>query len=203
MQTRLQVLIMTIIAAGAGRLSPDRFSLFWRYYDTVFRRERSKQIAYARLLQENGQHILDLRQRMAFELQNASETSDGATATISEHRLREIAWNIIQEAGFQPATADASLLDTIVRAATHRLVLLTPHGDNGLGFDVRSLQELMAARYLATGELDAVIARLRIAAPTPHWRNTWLFPAGQLFADLRRLRPRLQTTPENVFHITY
>ena len=183
MHTPLQVLIMTIIVEGAGRLSPDRYSLFWGYYDTVFRRERSKPIPYARLLQENGQHILDLHQRVAFELQNTSETSDGATATMSEARLREIAWNILKEAGFQPATADATLLDTIVRAATHRLVLLAPHGDSGLGFDVRSLQELMAARYLATGELDTVIARLRVAAPSPHWRNTWLFTAGQLFAD--------------------
>lgn len=183
MQTPLQVLIMTIIVEGAGRLSPDRYSLFWGYYDTVFRRERSKPIPYARLLQENGQHILDLHQRVAFELQNTSETSDGATATISERRLREIAWNILKEAGFQPSTADATLLDTIVRAATHRLVLLAPHGDDGLGFDVRSLQELMAARYIATGELDTVIARLRVAAPSPHWRNTWLFTAGQLFAE--------------------
>lgn len=183
MQTPLQVLIMTIIVEGAGRLSPDRYNLFWGYYDTVFRRERNKQNPFARLLQEHGTHILDLHQRVGFELQHASETSDGATATISREGLRTIAWNVLREAGFQPSTADATLLETIVLAATHRLVLLAPHGDEGFGFDVRSLQELMAARYLATGPLDNIITRLRVAAPSPHWRNVWLFVAGQLFAD--------------------
>lgn len=183
MQTPLQVLIMTIIVEGAGRVSPDRYSLFWGYYETVFRRERSKPTTYARLLQENGSHILDLHQRVGFELQKTSETSDGATATISRDRLKHIAWNVLKEAGFQPSTADATLLETIVVAATHRLVLLAPHGDEGLGFDVRSLQELMTARYVATGPLSTVIERLRVAAPSPHWRNVWLFVAGQLFAD--------------------
>jgi len=41
----------------------------------------------------------------------------------------------------------------------------------------------MAARYLATGELEAVVARLHVAAPSPHWRNVWLFAAGQLFSE--------------------
>lgn len=183
MQTPLQVLIMTIIVEGAGRLAPDRYSLFWGYYETVFRRERSKQMPFARLLQEHGAHILDLHQRVAFELQTRSEESDGATAAISLDGLKAIAWEVLKDAGFHPSTADATLLDTIVAAATHRLVLLAPHGDEGLGFDVRSLQEMMAARYLATGELQSVIQRLRIAAPSPHWRNVWLFVAGQLFAE--------------------
>jgi hypothetical protein len=185
MQTPLQVLIMTIIIEGAGRLSPDRYSLFWGYYETVFRRERSKQIPFARLLQEHGAHILDLHQRVAFELQSRSEASEGANAAITPDRLKAVAWNVLKDAGFQPSTADASLLERIVLAATHRLVLLAPHGDAGLGFDVRSLQELMAARYLSTGELDTVMTRLRIAAASPHWRNTWLFVAGQLFAEPR------------------
>ncbi|MDG5481987.1 NACHT domain-containing protein [Mycolicibacterium gadium] len=183
MQTPLQVLIMTIIVEGAGRLSPDRYSLFYGYYDTVFRRERSKPIPFARLLQEHGAHILDLHQRVGFELQKSSETSAGATAAITIDDLKAIAWNILKEAGFEPSTTDATLLETIVIAATHRLVLLAPHGDDGLGFDVRSLQELMAARFLATGDLAAVMARLRVAAPSPHWRNVWLFTAGQLFSE--------------------
>jgi len=183
MQTPLQVLIMTIIVEGSGRLAPDRYSLFWGYYETVFRRERNKPIAFARLLQEQGAHILDLHQRVAFELQKSSETSAGATATLSATQMRAVAWNVLNDAGFQPSTADATLLDTIVVAATHRLVLLAPHGDDGFGFDVRSLQEMMAARYLATGALPDVISRLRLAAPSPHWRNVWLFVAGQLFYE--------------------
>lgn len=184
MQTPLQVLIMTIIVESAGRLAPDRYSLFWGYYDTVFKRERSKPTTHARLLQEHSQTILTLHQRVGFELQVSSE-SDTSTALMAPAELRQVARKILVDEGFQPAHRDSDLLDRIVTAATHRLVLLTPisRGHEGLGFDVRSLQELMAARFLTTGPIDEIIGRLRIAAANPHWRNTWIFAAGKLFAD--------------------
>ncbi|QVI20916.1 hypothetical protein KHQ06_33360 [Nocardia tengchongensis] len=148
MQTPLQVLIMTIIVEGAGRLAPDRYSLFWGYYETVFRRERSKPTTHARLLQDHSKTILTLHQRVGFELQVSSE-SDVSTALMAPAALRQVAWKILLDEGFQPAHGDSDLLDRIVTAATHRLVLLTPisRGQEGLGFDVRSLQELMAARF--------------------------------------------------------
>lgn len=50
-------------------------------------------------------------------------------------------------------------------------------------FEVRSLQELMAARHLSLGTPDQVRPRLAALAPSPHWRNTWVFMAGRLFAE--------------------
>ncbi|MGW5153386.1 NACHT domain-containing protein [Rhodococcus koreensis] len=185
MRTPLQVLIMTIIIEGAGRLAPDRYSLFWGYFETVLRRERSKVGSFARLLQENSSHILDLHQRVGFELQVRSESSDGSMATMRPDELKRIAWQVLHEAGFKPSEADAGLLDKIVTAATHRLVLLAPHGSDGLGFDVRSLQELMAAKWMTSGTPDAVRKRLAVAAASPHWRNSWIFAAGSIFADPR------------------
>ncbi|MDF3319970.1 hypothetical protein [Rhodococcus sp. C3V] len=183
MQTPLQVLIMTIIVEGAGRLAPDRYSLFWGYYETVLKRERAKPMAFAQLLQEYSPHILDLHQRVGFELQVRSEESDGSMAAMSPEELRSVAWQVLREAGFHPSDTDSGLLDQIVAAATHRLVLLAPRGEEGLGFDVRSLQELMAARFLITGPLDAALARLKITAASPHWRNAWVFAAGSLFSE--------------------
>ena len=183
MQTPLQVLIMTIIVEGAGRLAPDRYSLFWGYYETVLKRERAKPMAFAQLLQEYSPHILDLHQRVGFELQVRSEESDGSMAAMRPDELRSVAWQVLREAGFHPSDTDSGLLDQIVAAATHRLVLLAPRGEEGLGFDVRSLQELMAARFLVTGPLDTAIARLKITAASPHWRNAWVFAAGSLFSE--------------------
>ncbi len=183
MQTPLQVLIMTIIVEGAGRLAPDRYSLFWGYYDTVLRRERAKPMAFARLLEEHAPHILDLHQRVGFELQIRSEESDGSTATMDLRELRDITWQVLREAGFHPSDTDSALLDQIVVAATHRLVLLAPRGAEGVGFDVRSLQELMAARFLTNGPLELAMARLERVAASPHWRNTWVFAAGGLFVE--------------------
>lgn len=58
-----------------------------------------------------------------------------------------------------------------------------PRGDEGYGFDVRSLQELMAARRLTTGPIEHVLGRLRLLAASPHWRHTWVFAAGRYLAD--------------------
>lgn len=56
----------------------------------------------------------------------------------------------------------------------------------GYGFDVRSLQELMAGMYLSSGPFDDVLVRLRVAAASPFWRNTWPFAAGRLFSTPQR-----------------
>lgn len=182
LRTPLQVLILTIIVDGAGHLAPDRYSLFWGYYETVFKREKSKQSGLHHILRENGQQIQLLHERVGFELQARSEAGDRSMATLSHAELRQITWQVLHDAGFKPDGKDSGLLDSLIRAATQRLVLIAPRGDDGYGFDVRSLQELMAAMHFTTGELPAVLERLRLAAPSPHWRNTWIFAAGRLFS---------------------
>lgn len=183
LRTPLQVQIMSIIAEGAGPLDPDRFRLFWRYYDVVARREQSKEnTRYAQLLREHAEQVLDLHERVGLELQRRSETADGGTASLAEGELSDIAWRVLADEGYAPAGKDSALLERIVEAATHRLVLLIPRGD-GYGFDVRSLQEMMAARRITTGELPTVLEKLRLLGPSPHWRNTWLFAAGRMFSE--------------------
>jgi chorismate mutase len=182
LRTPLQVLIMTIIIGASGNLAPDRFSLFWGYYETIFRRERDKQTGFSRILQEHGQQIQQLHERIGFELQARSEVGSRSDAALTDQELRNITWDVLHHAGFKPSGADADLLTKIVNAATRRLVLIAPRGDEGYGFDVRSLQELMAAMYVTTGPLDVVMRRLRVAAASPHWRNTWIFAAGHLFS---------------------
>lgn len=183
LRTPLQVLILTIIIDGAGRLAPDRYSLFRGYYDTVFKRERDKPAGLHKMLQEYGQQIQQLHERVGFELQVRAETGERSYATLTRDELRQIAWQVLDESGFKPSGKDAPLLDKIFDAATKRLVLIAPaRGTDGYGFDVRSLQELMAAMHLTAGPLDAVLQRLRTSAASPYWRNTWLFAAGQLFS---------------------
>lgn len=183
LRTPLQVQIMTIIAEQAGPLDPDRFRLFWRYYEVVARREQSKEFTrYATLIRDHGPQILDLHERVGLELQRRSESGSGATASMTEADLQGLAWHVLADEGYEPSGRDRQLLERIVKAATHRLVLLVPRPD-GYGFDVRSLQELMAARRITTGEPEVVGERLRTLAPSPHWRNTWLFAAGRIFSE--------------------
>lgn len=182
LRTPLQVLIVTIIIDGAGQLSPDRFSLFWGYYDTVLRRERAKPGKYSYLLKEYAQQIQLLHEHVGFELQARCEAADRSEASLSSSELRSIAAHLMLVDGFDPNVRDAGLLDSIIAAATQRLVLIAPRGDEGYGFDVRSLQELMAAMHLTAGQMDDVVERLRRSAVSPHWRNAWIFGVGRLFA---------------------
>ena len=185
LRTPLQVLIMTIIAESSRHFSPSRYDLFWKYYQTIEQRERSKQSSQSRLLRDHARQVLSLHQRVGLRLQQQAETATGSESVISPEDLREVAWQVLADGGYEPSTHDKRLLDQILNAATHRLVLLTPRPDGGYGFDVRSLQELMAAYAITTSELDIAIEHMRLIAASPHWRNTFLFAAGRCFADSR------------------
>ncbi|GAA1011422.1 hypothetical protein Aple_059570 [Acrocarpospora pleiomorpha] len=103
LRTPLQVLIMPIIVRSASRLAPDPFSLFWGYYDIVFRRERDKRASLNRVLQEHGQQIQQLHERIGFELQARSEASDRSNATLTHQELANFTWQVLHEAGFKPS----------------------------------------------------------------------------------------------------
>ena len=127
--------------------------------------------------------MLDLHRRVGLLLQERAETAIGSESVLTPGDLHDAAWQVLNDAGYKPSEGDKTLLDQIVTAATHRLVLLTPRHGGGFGFDVRSLQELMAALALTTGTLDETIPRLKRIGASPHWRNTFLFAAGRFFAE--------------------
>lgn len=183
LRTPLQTLIMSIIAETSPHISPSRFALFWGYYTTVEKREQAKQSGLARLLTEHSSLILKLHRQVGLRLQEISETATGSVAVLSSEELETTARQVLQDDDFDLVGGDAHLLDSIMQAVTHRLVLLTPRADDGYGFDVRSLQELMAALALTTGRLEDTLPRLRAIAPSPHWRNTLLFAVGRYFFE--------------------
>ena len=101
------------------------------------------------LLTKYEPFIHQLHERAGFVLQQRSETADHSMAVLTEPELRDIVWHILDDAEFQPDGHHSDVLDSIIRSATQRLVLIAPRND-GFGFDVRSLQELMAAGASAT-----------------------------------------------------
>lgn len=184
LRTPLQTLIMSIIAESSpNQFSTSRYGLFWDYYQTIAKREQNKQSSLAPLLRKHSQQILELHRRVGLRLQHQAETITGAESVLSHDELRDEAWRVLAEDGFDPSNEHSDLLARIVQAATHRLVLIAPRPDGDYGFDVRSLQELMAALALTTGELDETLPRLRTIAASPHWRNTFLFAVGRYFSE--------------------
>ena len=189
METPLQVTIMSFIVEKYPNLPPDRFTLFNLYYSTMCDRESGKEIAIARFLVENRPRIDRLHEQVGLVLQTESEAAEGAEASMKPEDLRKLARQQLLERGFAAEDAD-DIAEQLVHAATKRLVLLTPR-DDGVGFEIRSLQELMAARALTEGEDADVLSRLRLAAHSPHWRNTWLLAAGHLLLTSERFEKSL------------
>ncbi|WP_229075024.1 NACHT domain-containing NTPase [Actinoplanes sp. DH11] len=190
METPLQVTIMSLIVEKYPNLPPDRFALFDLYYRTVCDREVAKEIPIARFLNENRARIDRLHEEVGLVLQTESEAAQGAEAAMKPSELRELAARQLLESGYRAEEAH-SIAQDLVDAATKRLVLLVPR-DKGIGFEIRSLQELMAAHAITEGEDGAVLGRLRLLAHNPHWRNTWLRAAGNLLRSERFERSLVQ-----------
>lgn len=183
MKTPLQVLIMTMVLERTGALPADRFQLFSFYFDTIYERESAKPTSLAPLLSQQRALIFDLHEGAGLALQQQSELSGDARAVLSTSELRLILEARLSELGHEPGSGRNRIADQVMQATTERLVLLVPAEDDSVAFEVRSLQELMAARALAKGTDAQLRRRLTLAAPSPHWRNTWVFMAGALFAQ--------------------
>lgn len=181
LRTPLQVLILSIIVEQSGELSPDRFSLFDGYFHTILTREKQKIGGHSSLIRDHETLIQEIHQRVGIELQIRAEKGATTRSVISHQELQDITWAALEREGFQPGATDRRLLKDLQDAATHRLVLLAPHGTDGYGFDVRSLQEYMAGLFLTSSTDATVASRLQVISASPHWRNTWLFAAGGLF----------------------
>jgi hypothetical protein len=183
MKTPLQVLIITLILEALGTLPADRYQLFNKYFETIYQREQAKSTSLAPLLGSHRSAIVYLHEAVGLELQIRSETASDARAVLAKDDLRSLATARLIQLGNDPGADSSRIASQLVQAATERLVLLVPAENDGVSFEIRSLQELMAARALSSATDEDVRTRLTIAAPSPHWRNTWTFLAGRLFAE--------------------
>ena len=86
----------------------------------------------------------------------------------------------------------ATLKAQIIDAAANRLVFLVGLELGQVGFEIRSLQEFMAAEGITDGSDAMIQDRLRAIAATSHWRNVFLFAAGKCFSERRHLRDTIQ-----------
>lgn len=182
MKTPLQVLIMTFILEQSGSLPTNKYELFSRYFDTVYSREISKHTNLSKLLTDHRRQITELHEAVGLKLQIDAETSSDSRSIMSKDTLRILTLERLMEVGHEPGLETDRFADRILQATTDRLVLLVPAEHEGVSFEIRSLQELMAARALSQGAPEQILARLHSIIPSPHWRNVLLFLAGKIFA---------------------
>jgi hypothetical protein len=190
MRSPLQVTIMSLLLERNQRTPQHRYGLFRAYYETVFAREVGKQTIDAQLLDRHAAQVHALQEAVGMVLQMRSERQGDADAALPLKEFRELAAHLLRQEQYEADQVDA-LSSKLVTLATHRLVLLVPSSEGGIGFEVRSLQEFMAAKALTSGPETDVLANLAALIPSAHWRNTWLLAAGKLFAARDHLRGEL------------
>jgi ABC-type oligopeptide transport system ATPase subunit len=182
MRSPLQVTILAVLAELSGELPDDRWELFRRYYWTIFNRETQRGIELSTVLREHRKLIDRVHRAVGLRLQVASEQAGQNNAVLSKQDFNAIVSSQLETAS-EDEHERTSTARKITDAALDRLVfLVSPHGDD-IGFEIRSLQEFMAAEALMDGTDTQIHKRLETIAPFPYWRNVFLFAAGKCATD--------------------
>jgi len=187
MRSPLQITIMATLVEQIGPPPQERWRLFSRYYDVIYGREQERAIATSQLLRDHRPDIDAIHSEVALILQLESESAGGAEARLSRARFERIVISRLKNEGHDEKVL-RQLTERIIEAATNRLVFLVSPQHEQIGFEIRSLQEFMAAEALMRGSDQSVQDRLRRIAPLSSWRNVFLFAAGRCFVHEQHRR---------------
>jgi AAA domain, putative AbiEii toxin, Type IV TA system len=189
----LQVTILAILAQQKGTLPRDRWGLYASYFETIYNRELSRGTYAAPLLRHHKTSIEEIHRRIGLLLQVEAEQAGGTEARVTRERLAEVTDTVLREDGIDDE-ARLDLVERIVRAAEQRLVFMVEPEPGKFGFEIRSLQEFMAAWALAKSDDGKVTeARLLQVAKAPMFRGVTLFVVSKLFTDRSSLCNALES----------
>jgi hypothetical protein len=191
MRSPLQVAIMTALVDSSGQPPPERWSLFDAYYDVIYKREQERDSDAAAILREFRPDVDAIHQRVGLTLQVLTTDGGHSDPRLTGAQLGRIIRARLESEGHN-GEALTRMAEQIRAAAELRLVFLVGAESNRIGFEIRSLQEFMAAGALVDGSDEQVIDRLKAIAPLPAWRNVFLFAAGKCFSQRQHLRGSLQ-----------
>ncbi|WP_144081843.1 NACHT domain-containing protein [Micromonospora wenchangensis] len=187
MRSPLQVTIMTLLVDRMGQPPQERWTLFSEYYNLIYQREIERDIPAASILRDYRADIDAIHRRVGLVLQIESERSGGTDSRLSTEQFSRVVDNYLKDEGHEGLQLQ-QIAASIIEAATNRLVFLVGLESGLVGFEIRSLQEFMAAEGLMDAEDGIAQARLRSIASVANWRNVFLFAAGKAFSDRRHLR---------------
>ena len=187
MRSPLQVTIMAALVDRVGQPPQARWSLFNSYYDVIYDREVERSIPASIILRDFQPDIKAIHSQVGLILQIDSERTGRTDAKLSRDRFVALVEARLATEGHSGDRLQA-LAQQIVEAASHRLVFLVEVEAEQIGFEIRSLQEFMAAECLMDGTDQSVRDRLDEIAPIPFWRNVFLFAAGKCFTQRQDLR---------------
>ena len=187
--TPLQVTILFGISLLKGAIPQDRWELFERYYTLLRDREAQKTGPDAQLIRDYKRQIDTVHYQAGFILHVVSEVAGAANPHLSIEQFRALVVRLLSEEEYTPDEI-SRISGQLVRIATERLVLLACRVEARIAFDVRSLQEFMAAAQIAAFSTTVVVQRLRAVALSAHWQHVFRIAASKIFsvAELSPLR---------------
>ncbi|MFT4936158.1 MAG: hypothetical protein ACI9LT_002870 [Pseudoalteromonas distincta] len=189
MVSPLQVAILFSLVETKGSVPSDRWTLFQRHYELMRDRESSKGGAFGALIREYRSQVDQIHYDAGFILHARSENTGSANAYMTEHEFLQLATTQLTAEGHQKDTADF-VASSLVKVATDRLVLLGCKTGGHIAFDVRSLQEFMAAARIMSSPEALIEERLREISNRTHWRHVMRIACSKVFGqpELRHLR---------------
>lgn len=177
----LQVAILLALIDQRGDAPNDRWTLFHEYFGVVLKREQEKFGPAGETIKKWARLITSILQQAGFLLHADAELRGGADAFLTRDEFELLIDAHLQTDEFDPE-ASPGLRDELVTASAQRLVLLVQREDGRFAFEVRSLQEYMAAAYLMGGQEVAVQSRLRNISNKIHWRHVYQIAASKCFS---------------------
>jgi hypothetical protein len=200
MVTPLQVTIMSLLLAKRAKLPESRHELFSQYFSTIYEREMNKEPSHlAKLLREQRRNVQRIHERVGIALQQRAEDVGHADALLTNKQFESVIAERLRAEDFPKGDVQRITSD-LAKAALDRLVLLVPRKAEHVGFELRSLQEFMAASYFFSLGDKETLDPFERTATSAHWRHTWLLGAGQLFEEREILRDGLVSLVGDVVH---
>jgi hypothetical protein len=182
MVSPLQVTILHFIVDTGGGVPTARWTLFNEYFEVLKRREKAKGGETQKILERYWQHLGPIHHRAGLVLQTDSEHVGGAGSRFTHDRFRSLIKAYLASEGHSHDEVERRVGE-LMGVALHRLVLLSTQEEGTITFDVRSLQEFMAAAALTSEDQPVMESRLAHIAGHSHWRHVFQIAASRCFAD--------------------
>jgi hypothetical protein len=197
LSTPLQVTILAALLEQHGRVPRERWRLFQGYFEYTYNREVERGSWASPLLGDQRTRIERLHERVALLLQVQAELQTASAAHLGRGQLEAVTRELMAEDDIPPTEAQ-ELVAQVLLAAENRLVFLVEPIPGQVGFEIRSLQEFLAARLLIKGPDREVELRLTQVAKASMFRNTLLFAVSEAFGGQGHRRDFLSALCQQV-----
>jgi hypothetical protein len=174
----MQLTILLYLIHQRGDSVPQRrTALYQDYLQAFLDREASKSTVVKKYRDE----LEEITAFLGWHLQSRAEGESGNGRAAREDLIRETKHYLVDNG----REALVSMADDLFTTMTERVWALTSRTTGTFEFDVQSIREYFAARYLfdrapipSAGSKQDVFARFREAARRPYWANTARLMAG-------------------------